>query len=126
MTPSTRVVPAFAIAPSDGVPAIRRFRRGSVIAYPYTVYNAKVAPNGKPNLTVETNLYFDGKLLIDGTPQPADLQQQADWSRISDFGYLRLNQNTPTGDYVLEIIVRDAARGKDAIASQTTDFQIVD
>lgn len=116
---------AFAIPTSAGVASIRQFHRGSVIAYPYNVFNAKVAEGGKPNLTVEANLYFDGKLLIDGKPLPADLQPQTDWTRISDFGYLKLNPNMPVGDYVLEIIVRDAARGKDAMSSQTTDFQVV-
>ena len=117
---------AFAIPPSPGVPGIRRFRRGSIIAYPYSVYNAKVAAGGKPNLTVETNLYYEGNLLIDGTPQPADLQAQDDWSRISDFGYMKLNPTMAAGDYVLEVIVRDASGGKKALSSQTTDFQVVD
>lgn len=117
---------AFVLPASRGVPAIRIFRRGSVIAYPYQVYNAKVPSNGKPNLTVEVNLYSDGKLVIDGAPQPADLQAQKDWSRITDFGYLRLKDNMPVGDYVLQVIVRDLAAGKNAVSSQWSDFQVVD
>ncbi|MEO6334701.1 MAG: VWA domain-containing protein [Pyrinomonadaceae bacterium] len=115
---------AFALVASPGVASIRNFRRGSVIAYPYNIYNAKLGRDGKPNLTVEVNLYQDGKLLIDGEPRPADLQQQSDWSRISDFGYLRLNDKTPAGEYVLQVIVRDLAAGKDS--SQWSDFQIID
>ncbi|MEO8041654.1 MAG: VWA domain-containing protein, partial [Acidobacteriota bacterium] len=115
---------AFALVASPGVAGIRNFRRGSVIAYPYNIYYAKLGRDGKPNLTVEVNLYQDGKLLIDGEPRPADLQQQSDWSRISDFGYLRLNDKTPAGEYVLQIIVRDLAAGKES--SQWSDFQIVD
>jgi hypothetical protein len=117
---------AFALPASPAVPGIRMFRRGSVIAYPYYVYNAKHAGRDKPNLTVEVNLFQEGKLVIDGEPRPADLQPQADWSRISDYGYLRLNQQVPAGEYVLQVIVRDLSAGKNAIATQWTDFQIVD
>ena len=117
---------AFAIPVSTGAAGIRKFRRGSVIAYPYYVYNAKAVPGGKPNLTVEVNLFADGKLLIDGQPQPADLQPQEDWSRLSDFGYMKLNASVPVGDYVLQVIVRDTIAGAKAVATQATDFQIVD
>ncbi len=117
---------AFALPESPGVPGIRRFRRGSVIAYPYLVYNAKPSATGRPNLTVEVNLYKDGKLLVDGPATPADLQPQSDWSRISDFGYLRLNPNLSAGDYVLQVIVRDLEAGKGAVSSQWSEFQIID
>lgn len=114
---------AFALPTSRGVSGIREFRGGSVIAYPYYIYNAKLAGNGRPNLTVEVNLYQEDKLLIDGEPRPADLQPQADWSRIIDYGYLRLNPQLPAGDYVLQVIVRDLISGKES--SQGSDFQIV-
>jgi hypothetical protein len=117
---------AFALPESPGVSAIRRFRRGSVIAYPYVVYNAKPARTGKPNLTVEVNVYKDGKLLVDGPPTAADLQPQTDWSRINDFGYLRLNPSLSAGDYILQVIVRDLESGKGAEASQWSEFQIID
>lgn len=116
----------FTLPASVGIAGIRILRRGSIIAYPYHVYNAKVPPGGKPNLSVEINLYSEGKLIVDGTPAPVDLQPHADWSRISDFGYLRLNPKLPPGDYVLQVIVRDIAGGKDAVSSQWSDFQVVD
>jgi VWFA-related protein len=118
---------AFSLAAAASVPAIRQFRRGSVIAYPYTVYNARSVNGGRPNLTVRLNLYHNGKLAIEGKPQPADLQPQSDWSRISDYGYLKLNPNLATGDYVLEVIVTDlSASGKSATSNQWMDFEIVD
>jgi hypothetical protein len=117
---------AFTLPASTGVPAIRRFRRGSVIAYPYIVYNAKLAGSGKPNLEVEVNVYKDGKLLVDGPATAADLQPQTDWSRINDFGYLRLNPGLSAGDYVLQVIVRDLESGKGAESSQWSEFQIID
>ena len=117
---------AFAIPTTVGAPGIRTFRRGGIIAYFYDIYNAKQGPTGKPDLTVEVNLFRDGKIIIDGLQQPADLQPQSDWSRIRDFGYMRLNPEIVPGDYVLEVVVRDAGRGKDAMVRQTTDFQVVD
>lgn len=117
---------AFAVATSPGVSGIRQFKRGSVIAYPYQIYNAKRGPDGKPNLTVEVNLYQDDKLLIDGAPRPADLQTQSDWSRISDYGYLKLNPQMTVGDYTLQVIVRDVAAGKNATSTQWSDFQIIE
>jgi VWFA-related protein len=117
---------AFALVASPGVAGIRNFRRGSIIAYPYYIYNAKPGRDGKPNLTVEVNLYRDGKLVIDGEPRPADLQPQSDWSRISDYGYMKLNQQMPAGEYVLQVVVRDLAAGKDVTSSQWSDFQIIE
>ncbi|HUR97631.1 MAG TPA: VWA domain-containing protein [Pyrinomonadaceae bacterium] len=117
---------AFELPASQSVAGIRIFRRGSVVAYPYYIYNAKRSAEGKPNLTVEVNLFQEGKLVIDGEPRPADLQPQTDWSRIIDYGYLRLNQQVPAGEYVLQIIVRDLSAGKNATATQWTDFQVID
>jgi VWFA-related protein len=117
---------AFALPASPAVPGIRIFRSGSVIAYPYYVYNAKRSGSDKPSLTVEVNLYQEGKLIIDGEPRPADLQPQADWTRISDYGYLRLSKQVPAGEYVLQVIVRDLAAGKKVMATQWTDFQVID
>ena len=105
--------------------AIRQFRPGSVIAYPYTIYNATLQ-GGKPNLTVQVDLYREGKLVVGGKPQPADLQPQSDWTRISDFGYLKLNDKSEPGDYLLRIIVTDLlAGGKKAVSTQYVEFEVV-
>jgi VWFA-related protein len=116
---------AFGIPNGGGAPAIRSFKRNSVIAYFYDVYNAKPTASGVPNLTVEVNLFRDGKILIDGLQQPADLQPQSDWTRIRDFGYMKLNPDISPGDYVLQLVIRDLS-GKEIVATQTTDFTVVD
>jgi VWFA-related protein len=118
---------AFAFVSSTAVPAIRQFRRGSVVAYPYTIYEATLTKDGKPNLATQVNLYRDGKLLVEGKPAPADLPPQTDWSRINDFGYLRLNPALTPGDYLLQITITDVAAGsKKAISTQYVEFEIVD
>ena len=118
---------AFALVPSTAVPAIRQFRRGSVVAYPYVIYDATLSKEGRPNLTTQVSLYRDGKLIIEGKPTPADLQPQTDWSRINDFGYLKLSPTLTPGDYVLQIAVTDVAAGsKKATSTQYVEFEIVD
>lgn len=115
---------ALAMSQSNAVPAIRQFRRGSILAYSYVIYNAKLGSDGKPAITTQLNLYHDGKLIMEGKPAPADLGKQPDWSRITDHGYLRLLQQAPAGDYTLQVIVRDTlAKGDAQVSSQWVDFE---
>ena len=114
----------FSLPKAMNAPAIRRFTRGSAIAYSYNIYNPRLN-NGRPNLSIQVKLYHDGKLIIEGKPTPADLQQQDDWTRISDYGFLKLNPNLGPGDYLLEVIVTDHnAGGKTASSSQSIDFEV--
>lgn len=116
----------FTLPKSPSSRAIRVFSRGSVIAYPYTVYNARLGADGRPKLNVQVNLYYEGKRLLEGKPTPADLAQQEDWSRINDYGLLKLNPNLKPGDYLLEVVVTDlSASGKKAVSSQHVDFEVV-
>ncbi len=119
---------AFVLPRTMSVPAIRKFRRGSTLAYAYTVYNAKLDTGAAaPRLTVQMNLYKDGNPVIEGTAQPAELRNQTDWSRINDFAYVRLRPDIEAGEYTMQIIVRDSSPGaKNAVSSQWVDFQIVD
>jgi hypothetical protein len=111
---------------STAVPGVRQFKRGAILAYAYTIYNAKLDPaTNLPKLTIQTNLYRDGELHSEGKPRPADLQKQTDWSRIIDYGYLRLNDNIQSGDYAVQIIVTDTlASGKKSVSSQWVDFEV--
>jgi hypothetical protein len=111
---------------SGAVPAIRRFKRGSVIAYSFSLHNARVDKSaGRTNLTIKVNLYRDGKLVSEGEAAPLKTDGQVDLTRIDDFGYLRLSQTEP-GDYALQIVIRDLLGGKNAVSSQWVDFEVVD
>lgn len=115
---------AFAPVISTAVPAVRRFSRNSVLAYSYTIYNAQTdKATNQPKLTVKYNLYRDGQMFVEGKPQPAQLEQQTDLTRINDYGYLRLNQNLQPGDYAVQIIVTDTL--KNQTTSQWIDFEVV-
>jgi hypothetical protein len=110
---------------AKSVPAIRQFRRNSVLGYAYKIYNAKIdTANSQPKLSIQTNLYRDGKIVSEGTPQNAQLEAQADMSRINDYGLLRLNADVPTGDYVLQIIIKDLMTNQ--TTSQWIDFEVVE
>ena len=115
---------ALSLTASTAVPAIRQFRRGAILAYAYTLYNAQLDKStGQPKLSVQMNLYREGKIISEGKPQAADLEKQTDWTRINDYGYLRLNQNAQPGDYALQIIVKDLLTNE--TTSQWIDFEVI-
>lgn len=119
---------AFSVPRSSSVAAIRQFKKGSVLAYSYSIYNARLdRSTSRPKLMIQVNLFKDGKLVMEGKPQSAELREQRDWSRIEDFGYLKLRADSEPGDYTMQIIVKDLSEdGKDAASSQSIDFQITD
>lgn len=120
---------AVTLTMTAAVPAIRRFRRGSILAYAYTIYNARLdQTTGQPKLTVQTRLYHNGQLVIDGKPQDAQLDsKQLDWTRIGDFGYLQLKPQMEPGDYTLQITITDLLdKGKSAVTNQSVDFEVVE
>lgn len=119
---------AVTLTMTSSVPAIRRFRRGSIVAYAYTIYNAKLdQATGQPKLSIQTRLYHNGQLVIDGKAQDSQLDKQPDWTRINDFGYLQLKPQMETGDYTLQIIITDLLdKGKSAVTNQSVDFEVVE
>lgn len=117
---------AITLPTSGSAPSIRRFRSGAVVAYAYAIYNARLdKATGKPKVAITVNLYKDGKLVVPGTESPPQFEDQPDWTRIIDYGYLRLNAQAEPGEYALQVVVRDLLGGKKAIASQWVDLQVV-
>lgn len=125
LLPKTRAASAaFAPVFVNSIPAIRQYQAGTALAYIYNIYNAKFdAATKQPKLIKQVRLYKDGKLLADTGEKPLELQPQADASRISDYAFLRLNQNMEAGEYILQIIIRDATANK--TASQWIDFEVI-
>jgi VWFA-related protein len=114
---------ALSLTDSTAVPAIRRFRQNSILAYAYTLYNARPdKTTNQPKLTVQINLYREGKIVTEGKPQPAQLEKLTDLTRINDYGYMRLNANTEKGDYALQVIVMDLLSNE--MTSQWIDFEV--
>ncbi len=115
---------ALSLTDSTAVPAVRIFHPNTIAAYSYTLYNAQIdKTTNQPKLSVQVNLYHNGKIVTEGKPQPADLEKQSDLTRINDFGYLKLNPNIEIGDYALQIIIKDLLSGD--TTTQSIDFEIV-
>lgn len=117
---------AISLIATKAVPATRRFRQGAILAFPYTIYNARLDTAGQPKLSIQINLFRDGQLITEGTPQPADLQKQSDLTRIEDYNYLQLKKDVEPGDYALQIIVKDLlSNGDKSVSFQWIDFEVV-
>jgi len=114
---------ALSLTDSTAVPAIRRFRPNTILAYAYTLYNAQTdKTTNQPKLTVQVNLYRDGNMIAEGKPQTPELEKPTDTTRINDYGYLRLNAAIEKGDYALQIIVKDLTANE--TTSQWIDFEV--
>lgn len=120
----TKVENGFTPVSSASNPAIRRFGRGAILVYNYTIYNAALdKSSNQPKLITQVRLYRNGEPVLEGQPQPSQIESQADLKRVSDFGYLRLPPDVLTGDYTLQIIIRDSA--KNETVAQSIDFEVV-
>ena len=105
-------------------PAVRRFRQGSTAAYAYFIYNANAAGRAS-QLTAQTRIFRDGKMIVSNEPAAINMQGQIDPQRIMAVHRLELGKEMPPGNYVLQVIVRDSTeRQKPRVASQWIDFEV--
>ncbi len=115
---------AFAPVFFNSIPSIRQYYAGSVLSYVYNIYNSKSDKATKQaKLTKQIRLYKDGKLLADGEETPIEIEPQNDMSRIQNYGFLRLDEKAETGEYILQVIIRDKLANK--TVSQWIDFEVV-
>jgi hypothetical protein len=107
--------------------SLRRFKRGTVLNYGFAVYNAKIGPDQKPDLSIQIRVIRDGKLLLDGKPQPVSFAGQTDLQRIGVSKAMALGTEMKPGDYVMEIAVTDnLAKEKRKLATQFVQFEVVE
>lgn len=103
---------------------LREFASPVVLRYGAVIYNAV----GKsPQLSIQTRLFSDDKIVAESKKQPVSINNQTDLKRIDLLGAFTLGNDLPIGDYVFQIIITDElAREKKQIATQTVDFAIVE
>lgn len=103
--------------------AVRRFARGTVMDYGAAIYNPKLdSPSGKPNVTMQVEIYQDGKQVYQSQPRPVDAPVNN--GRLECGGRLSLGPLAP-GDYQLHLVVVDVlAKSKYARADQWMDFGV--
>jgi VWFA-related protein len=94
------------------------FPRASQMGYWLFVYNAKRDANGKPQLTVQTQVLRDGQTVL-SSPQRRVNDSGQDVERIPFGEELALKTLAP-GKYDLKVIVTDGVAGK--TVSQLADF----
>jgi VWFA-related protein len=123
---TAQVMPA-ALSDQQANPATRRFRRGALLDYGFVIYNAKPErATGRPRLTTQARLFREGQQVYAGQPQPFDPAPQSGLARVEAAGRLQLGAALEPGEYVLQIVVTDAAAGKShAVATQWIDFELV-
>ena len=104
----------------------RQFKRGTVFTYSFVIYNAKIDSGQKPQLQLQTRLFHNGKMILEGDSSPINVDGQKDLRRIQILNAVTLGTDLQPGDYVLQLIVYDKlAKEKKQIAAQSIDFEIV-
>ncbi|HZF40155.1 MAG TPA: VWA domain-containing protein [Blastocatellia bacterium] len=106
-------------------PGVRRFSRNSAIDYGAVVFNPTLDPKtGKPQLTMQLEIYRDGKVLHQLEPRQLDPGAAASPKRLDCGGRLKLT-SFPPGDYMMRLVVTDQlANPKYARAEQWMDFSV--
>ncbi|MBO0858424.1 MAG: VWA domain-containing protein [Chloracidobacterium sp.] len=106
-------------------PGVRRFSRNSIIDYGVVIYNPTLDPKtGKPQLSMQLEIYRDGKVIQQLEPRSIDPGPTADPKRLDCGGRLKLT-SFPRGDYVIRLLVTDQlADPKYSRAEQWMDFGV--
>jgi hypothetical protein len=108
-------------------PALRRFKSGTNLLFGYAVYNARVdKQTNTPNLSTQTKIFRDGKVVFEGPLKPIDVATQKDMERIAAGGGVQLGTALEPGEYLLQVVVTDPlAKEKQRTATRWIDFEIV-
>jgi VWFA-related protein len=108
-------------------PAVRKFRRGTILRYGYVIYNAQAdKATMRPQLQTQIRVFRDGKQIFTGREQPFDATGQPDFRRVIAGGAFQLGTEMIPGEYILQVIVTDPlAKEKYRVATQWIDFEIV-
>ncbi|PYS85718.1 MAG: hypothetical protein DMF70_03895 [Acidobacteria bacterium] len=127
---STSGGPAQEKPPDDDLssgPAVRQFRTGANLLFACSIYNPQLDQTTHlPQLTTQTRIFREGKLVFTGNSTPIDVAAQSDLKHIPSIGRLQLGPEFLPGDYVLQIVVTDnLGKQKQNIISQWVDFEVV-
>jgi VWFA-related protein len=112
---------------AEASPAVRHFRPGMLLDYSFYIFNARSdKATGQPQLTSQIILFRDGKPAFTGKEFPVGSPSQPDMKQLVAGGAIKIGTDLAPGEYVLQIIVKDAlADEKHRAAHQWMDFEIV-
>ena len=107
--------------------SLRRFKKGTVLNYGMTVFNPKLDPSGKTDLTYKTRLFRDGKVIFEGKANPLAMSVQPGAAALPLQGTISLGTAMEPGDYVLQLEITDnLAKEKRKLAWQFVDFEVIE
>lgn len=119
--------PASSIVEPQAATSLRQFKRGTILNFGTQIYNAKLDPARKPNLTYQTRVFRDGKLLFEGKPKEIPVNGLTDFQRVPISSSLSLGTEMLLGEYVLQVVVTDnLAKEKRKITAQFVQFELVE
>jgi len=126
-TTPTETSPVGAESDRFALPGARTFQRGSSLVFGYAIYDAQRDKTTLlPQMTSQTRLFRDGKLVYTGASVPLSMAGQSDLQRITGGGRLQLGADFPIGEYVLQVVITDnPGKEKQRTATQWIDFEIV-
>ncbi|MBS1810956.1 MAG: VWA domain-containing protein [Acidobacteria bacterium] len=112
-------------ADTQPTPAVRRFARTGAFEYYAIAFNPQLnSQTHQPQLSIQVEVYQDGKAIFQSTPRQIDVTGQTDMKRIVCGGQLSLTA-LPPGDYLFHLIVTDPlAKKKYGQAEQWMDFSV--
>ena len=107
--------------------SLRQFKRGTVLTYGFSIFNAKTAAGAPPNLTSQVRLFLDGKPIFEGKPQAVSPAGQTNPKAINFASSLNLGTAMAAGEYVLQIVITDnLANEKRKTVNQFVQFEVVE
>ncbi len=110
----------------DTTAAVRRFHRGARASYAFFVYNPRAGKGERPRVDTRVSLLQEGREVMALPGWLIDTKDQSDPVRMATGGTLVLPSLEP-GLYTLQVAVTDHGRkGRDALAVQWTDFEVVE
>jgi VWFA-related protein len=110
-----------------GDTSLRRFRRGTVMNYGFSIFNAKAAAGQPSSLTSQIKLFLNGKPIFEGSPLPVASGQNRDPESVNFTGSMSIPPKMEPGEYVMQITVTDnLAKEKRKTANQFVQFEVIE
>jgi VWFA-related protein len=102
---------------------LKQFRPGSVLRYGFEVYNAKIEGPRAAQIETQAKILQNNRVVVEGNLTKVNTADQTDQRHLRVSGNMMLKDTLPAGDYVLQVIVRDA--GSKQTSTQLFPFEIV-
>ncbi len=105
-------------------PGLRRFARNANLSFTFMLYNAADEKGAPRNLTMQTRIFRDDKVVYAGTEVPIKANT-GDLNRASVGDMIRLAPDLEPGNYYLQIVLTEAGDKKKTVPLvEWVDFEI--